>query len=52
MNESRKQRPNAPRLDLDTTIGSSSASEGAEELEGDDSSEDEGNYRAVIFQPY
>ena len=37
MNEARKQRPNAPRLNLDTTVGSSAEEEGEEELDSDDS---------------
>ena len=37
MNEARRQRPNAPRLNLDTTVGSSAEEDGEEELDSDDS---------------
>lgn len=40
MNEARKQRPNAPRLNLDTTIGSSD--DGEEEVGLSDSDSDTG----------
>ena len=40
VNEARKQRPNAPRLNLDTTIGS--ASEDELSAAGDDDETDDG----------
>ncbi|XP_067931434.1 endoplasmic reticulum junction formation protein lunapark-B-like [Watersipora subatra] len=39
INEARKQRPNAPRLNLDTTVGSSTDEEGSE-LESDEETEE------------